>query len=242
MCYVCYVTVQTRVAGSSYTTSQMLGLRGCQSLAGRGFSSVFLNAVSLCSAAAAAAAGYGDSYAKCGDPHCLASVQDETWKVQCNTALSNEKNYRDFHVEARSLWRDVNTEACMACCRARTIRTVREIRSSKPVICLSGALVSLKRVTIIYKMSHWLMDWIEQGDQVLLLTWSTRTPWGTRRHLSGNVKTSYGTAWTLLEPCLNQLWSSHSRRFVQNWGAGMPETSSTISLIGQNHVSNWSNT
>jgi hypothetical protein len=49
----------------------------------------------------------------------------------------------------------------------------------------------------------------------------------------GYAKTSYGTAWS---------WTSSGPRTHEdsspNWGAGMPETSSIISLTGQNHINN----
>jgi hypothetical protein len=47
-------------------------------------------------------------------------------------------------------------------------------------------------------------------------------------------KRNTGTAWTL-----NQFWSSYSSKiYAQNGGAGMPKTSSVVSLTGQSHINN----
>jgi hypothetical protein len=55
--------------------------------------------------------------------------------------------------------------------------------------------------------------------------WSST--WGTWKHLTEP-----------LEPWTNSDPRTHEDSF-QNWGAGMPETSSFISLTGQNRINNW---
>jgi hypothetical protein len=59
---------------------------------------------------------------------------------------------------------------------------------------------------------------------------------GRRKYL-----TSIKTRNRNLLKTLNQLCSSHEVSSL-NCGAGMPETSSVISLTGQNHINNWWNT
>jgi hypothetical protein len=60
--------------------------------------------------------------------------------------------------------------------------------------------------------------------------------WGTQRHLRGYAKTSYIKQKNRLklEPALDARTHEDSSR---NLGAGMPETSSGISIIDQSHIS-----
>jgi hypothetical protein len=57
----------------------------------------------------------------------------------------------------------------------------------------------------------------------------------------GYAKISYIIQNETLEPL--EPWTSsdpHTHEYSSpNWGAGMPETSSIISLTGQNHINNW---
>jgi hypothetical protein len=59
----------------------------------------------------------------------------------------------------------------------------------------------------------------------MLEQWSST--WGTQRHLTEPVE-----PWTISDP------SAH-KDSSPNWGAGLPQTSSIISLTGQNHINNW---
>jgi hypothetical protein len=65
-------------------------------------------------------------------------------------------------------------------------------------------------------------------------TWGTRTP-------PGYTKTSYINHYETQEPL--EPWTSSDPRTHEdsstNWGAGMPETSSIISLTDHNHINNW---
>jgi hypothetical protein len=67
------------------------------------------------------------------------------------------------------------------------------------------------------------------------------TPGGTTRHLYKQMKTSYTNQNETLEPI--KPWSSSDPHTHEDsspkLGTGMPETSSVISITGQNHIMNW---
>jgi hypothetical protein len=69
----------------------------------------------------------------------------------------------------------------------------------------------------------WLYGTIEQRSSTCV----TPTPGSTRKHLMDQLE-----PWTSSGPCTHEDWSP-------NWVVGMPETSSIISLIDQNHINNW---
>jgi hypothetical protein len=66
-------------------------------------------------------------------------------------------------------------------------------------------------------------------------------PRSTRIHLRGYARTSYINQNETQEPL--ETWTSSDPRTHEdssrNWGTGMPETSSDISLTGQDYINNW---
>jgi hypothetical protein len=94
------------------------------------------------------------------------------------------------------------------------------------------ANLSMVHIDPIYHLLQWYS------------TWGTRTTGGMRRHLSWCPKTSYinqNERQEPLEPWTSSDPSTHENS-SPNWGAGMPETISVISLKGQDHINNRQNT
>jgi hypothetical protein len=85
---------------------------------------------------------------------------------------------------------------------------------------------SVRRIVNFCSYMRGLEEWTS--------TWGTSTP-------AGYAKTSYINVNKTQEP--SEPWISSDSRTHEdsspNWGAGMPETSSIISLTGQNHINNW---